>query len=70
MKALRIIKCTDSLMWYSDMIGKCVPFLREYSDYYMSREPAGYSNIVKLEDAEVIECCNGNCNQGRTCPLR
>jgi len=70
MKALRITSCSDPLMWYADKVGKCVPFLKEYDDYYMSREDEGFANIVKLQDAEVIECCNGDCNQGRDCPLR
>jgi len=24
-------------------------------DCYMSREPAGYLNVVRLEDAEIVE---------------
>lgn len=54
MKELLIIKCSDSLMWYSELVGKTVPLLREYEDCYMSREPTGFANIVKKEDAEII----------------
>lgn len=54
-RSLKIIKCSDSLMWYSNLVGQVVPYVREYSDCYMSREPAGYLNIVKLEDAEIID---------------
>ena len=55
MKALRIIECSDSMMWYDKHVGAIVPFLRIDTDCYWSREPAGYSNIVLLQDAEVIE---------------
>ena len=55
MKALKIMRCSDSLMWYCDKVGETVQLVREYDDCYMSREPAGYLNIVRLEDALVIE---------------
>jgi len=54
-RSLKILKCSDSLMWYSKLVGQVVPYVREYDDCYMSREPAGYLNIVKLEDAEIID---------------
>jgi hypothetical protein len=54
-RSLKIIKCSDSLMWYNKLVGQVVPYVREYDDCYMSREPAGYLNIVKLEDAEIID---------------
>lgn len=52
---LLIIDCSDPYMWYAGMIGKRVPFLYEDSNHYWSREPAGYSNIVRKKDAEIIE---------------
>ena len=55
MRALRIIKCNDSLMWYRDKVGETVQLVREYEDCYMSREPAGYLNIVKRGDAEIVD---------------
>lgn len=55
MRALRIINCTDGLMWYADKVGDTVPFLYECVDCYMSREPAGYTNIVLKQDAEFVE---------------
>lgn len=70
MKFLKITSCSDPLLWYADKVGECVPFLKEYDDCYMSREDTGFANIVRRGDADVIECCNGNCNQGRSCPLR
>jgi hypothetical protein len=45
-------------MWYRDKIGEVVPLAKhEYadSDIYWSREPAGYLNIVKKQDAQVID---------------
>lgn len=55
MKMLRITNCTDHLMWYSKRVGQLVPYLRTHEDCYMSLEPAGYKNIVRLEDAEIVE---------------
>ena len=55
MKMLLIKACSDELMWYRDKVGQYVPYVRVYEDCYMSREPAGYLNIVKLQDAEVVE---------------
>ena len=54
-KMLKIINCSDSMMWYRKKVGQLVPLVEVYSDCYMSREPAGYKNIVKLEDAEIVE---------------
>jgi hypothetical protein len=42
-------------MWYSGLVGKLVPLIREEADLYMAREPAGYANIVWLGDAEIVE---------------
>ena len=55
MKMLLIKSCRDTMMWYRDKVGEYVPYLATFNDCYMSREPAGYSNIVKLEDAEIVE---------------
>lgn len=55
MKALHITGCTDGMMWYADKVGRIVPFLWEGDTFYMSREPAGYTNIVLKKDAEFIE---------------
>ena len=41
-------------MWYNNLVGQTVPLLREFDDCYMSREPEGYANIVRKDDAEVI----------------
>lgn len=51
---LKIIKCRDSLMWYKDLVGHEVDYLREDSEYYWSRDNGGYTNIVHKSDAEVV----------------
>ena len=53
-RELRIIGCSDPLMWYSHKVGKSVPFVRELEDCFISREPTGYVNIVRKEDAEIV----------------
>lgn len=55
MKQLQIIKCSDPQMWYADLIGERVPLLQENADGFLSREPAGFTNIVKREDAQVVD---------------
>lgn len=54
-KSLRITACSDSSLWYRDLVGQVVPFLRTWPEGYASREPGGYTNFVRFEDAEVIE---------------
>ena len=60
MKALLITQCADAMMWYADKVGRTVPFLREFPDCFMSREPAGYSNIVKKYDATIIDVADNH----------
>ena len=55
MNKLKIINCSDPLMWYRDKVGQTVPFLFKISEGYMSREDAGFTNIVLEKDAEIIE---------------
>jgi len=59
MKALKVIKCSDALMWYNQSIGAVVPFLGEDIDYkgpiYWSRDKGGYKNIILKGDAELID---------------
>lgn len=55
MKALKILSCSDSMMWYADKVGITVPLLRIEENEYISREPSGYINIVKKTDAIIIE---------------
>jgi hypothetical protein len=55
MKVLKITDCSDSLMWYRNLIGKYVPYRSEDPDVFWSRETAGYTNIVQKIDAEIVE---------------
>ncbi len=52
---LKIIGCSDPQMWYSDKIGQVVPLLFKIEEGYMSREPAGFANIVLEKDAEIVK---------------
>lgn len=54
-KQLRITRCSDSLMWYANLVGQTVPYLGTWPEGYRSREPAGYINVVRFQDAEVID---------------
>lgn len=58
MKALRIINCSDPLMWYREFIGMEVVYLGEDNDakgpIYWSRDGGGYKNIILKQDAELI----------------
>lgn len=54
MKKLLIQQCSSSLYWYRNKIGTLVDFIREDPDYFWSREPAGYSNIVDKRDAIIV----------------
>ena len=51
---LKIVSCSDKLMWYSKLVGKVVPYLGVWEgDGYKSREPAGYVNVVRFKDAII-----------------
>lgn len=54
MSHILITHCNDHLMWYSDMVGQVVLLLREEPDCFISREPAGFTNIVHKRDAARI----------------
>jgi hypothetical protein len=55
MKVLQIINCKDRQMWYRDIINQTVPLIGVEENYYWSREPDGYKNIVLKSDAIIIE---------------
>lgn len=62
-KTLLIKKCSDPQYWYAGLVGQQVPFVGEEFDVYVSREPAGYTNFVRRDDAviqnnEGAACCN------------
>jgi hypothetical protein len=54
MEMLKITNCADPMLWYADKVGDLVPYCGKWPEAYRSREPAGYSNIVKFEDAEIV----------------
>lgn len=55
MKALKITGCSDSMMWYFHHVGKIVPLLEIGVEEHLSREPAGYTNIVLVRDSEIVD---------------
>lgn len=55
MKVIKIIGCSDPLLWYKEKIGDCVEFLKEYSDCYMSRDRGGFANIIRKQDGVIVE---------------
>ena len=55
MKALKINQSKDPNMWYAMFIGMIVPYEGSDDEVFWSREVLGYLNIVKREDAEVVE---------------
>lgn len=64
MLKLRITGCSDRSMWYAGMVGQVVDLLGEDHREYLSREPAGYVNIVKKTDAEIVQECVGDLSIG------
>lgn len=51
---LRITGCSNSSYWYAGKTGDVVPLLGLDRGEYLTREPGGYVNIVKVGDAEVV----------------
>ncbi len=56
MNTLLITGCSNSLMWYRESIGCVVPLVRDLvrEQCWLSREPAGFVNIVRKTDAVVL----------------
>lgn len=59
MKALKIKRCSDPMFWYQDLVGAIAPLLGESADEFISREPAGYSNIVRKTDCDIVDVEEG-----------
>ncbi len=55
MKAILVTGCSDPHMWYAGLVGQTVEYVREYPQEYLSREPAGYTNIILKSDSELLE---------------
>jgi len=52
---IKIVGFSDHRMWYSQYrIGDILPWVRTETDCYISREPGGYTNIIKLSDGELV----------------
>lgn len=51
-----ITGCKDHLMWYSRLVGCMYDLVRDLPEErcYLSREPAGYTNIVRHADAVLV----------------
>ena len=60
MKMIKIVRCTDPMLWYADKVGELVPFLGTWPEAFKSKEDAGYVNIVKFEDGVVVDIENQN----------
>lgn len=55
MKGILITGCSDPDLWYAGLVGCTQVYLREYPQEYLSREPAGYTNIILKTDSELVE---------------
>lgn len=52
---LMITGCSNSSFWYAGKVGAVVDYLGLDRDEYITREPSGFVNIVKLGDAELVD---------------
>jgi len=52
---LLITNCNDSMLWYSDFVGYCVPLVSTDKHSFWSKEPEGYLNIVEKEHAKLVQ---------------
>ena len=57
---LRINRCSDPHLWYAGKVGWLVPFVCSGIAEWWSREDAGHLNIVRLDDADLVEA-RGDC---------
>lgn len=57
---LRINRCSDPHLWYASKIGGLVPYVRTGIAEWWSREDAGHLNVVRLDDADLVEV-RGDC---------
>lgn len=54
-KAIKILRCSDPTLWYSNHIGCNVPLLQEYEEDYLARDSSGLSNNVKKCDCIIVD---------------
>ncbi len=58
MAKILIKQCPDTRFWYRDKIGQTLPLIGEDGEFYWSieySERCSFKNIVKKEDAEILE---------------
>ena len=65
MKAIRITSCRDGHMWYAPFVGRLAVYRGYNSGEFLSREPAGYTNIILGCDGELIEVSEEEWNRDR-----
>lgn len=56
---LKVVGCSDPMMWYSGMVGEELPLASESEDVYWSFEtsPPHCKNIVLKQDAVLVDEC-------------
>lgn len=62
-KMILVTGCSDSLMWYKTEVGSFFALIKEYEDCYLTREPSGFTNIIRKQDAKLVsldEMTQGN----------
>jgi hypothetical protein len=64
-KCLLIKSCTDSLLWYSSLVGQNVPYLGRFPEAYKSRDLSGCTNIVHFKDAEIVDAEGESLDQSK-----
>jgi hypothetical protein len=53
-KYILITGCCDPMRWYSGLVGRKVPFVRDTGDGWASIDRGGYVNLVQYEDGVLI----------------
>lgn len=53
-KMILITGCSDPLMWYKNEVGNFFALIKEYDDCFLTREPAGFTNVVRKSDARLV----------------
>ena len=53
---IKIIRCSDSMLWYNSLIGEVMQVVRITPDKYWCKEPNEYGclNFVLIKDCEVV----------------
>ncbi len=64
-RQILITACSDPGLWYAHLVGQRVPYLGEWPEGFKSREPAGYINLVRRTDGQLVAA-----EPGPSVPLR